>query len=81
LSPAARRRLSLVTIVGAHSIPRAMPLRDPHLPWLIHYKGRPSPLLLLLATGDGRGGGEHRAIPPDQRPHAPDGHTHGVGAR
>jgi len=37
--------------------------------------------LLLLATGDGRGGREHRAVPPDQRPHAPDGLAHGVRAR
>ena len=37
--------------------------------------------LPLLTTGDGWGGGERRAVPPDQRPHAPDGLAHGVRAR
>jgi len=36
--------------------------------------------LLLLVTGDGRGRRERRAVPPDEHPHAPHGHAHGISA-
>jgi len=42
---------------------------------------RPPLPAAIGATGDGWGGGECRAVPPDQRPHAPYGLTHGVCAR